>query len=324
MQNFLELEAGTRESKALLSLLWLEITQKCNLSCVHCYAESNPYKPLSAGMQLSDWYRLIEEAAKLKCQMIQFIGGEPTVHPDLPRLITAAKAKNIPVVEVYTNGTCFTNELRTCFIENRVDLAFSVYADCADVHDQVTQVSGSQKKTLEAIEWSVNNSLMTRVGVIDTGINSSHTDSAVRMLKAIGVKNVGVDRTRLIGRTQLSCDEEALMSELCGKCTPGKLCVTSAGDIFPCVFSRFYKVGDAKEGLRAALDGSQLEKFQTALNSHRCEVSGCAPDEENSDYCNPDRPSPCNPDQRCNPDISCRPDAQCQPRTCNPGRTGEE
>ncbi|MBX9569884.1 MAG: radical SAM protein [Candidatus Obscuribacterales bacterium] len=307
----------------VLDLLWLEITPKCNLNCVHCYADSSPYKPLSSGLSIDDWLALINEASVLNCRMIQFIGGEPTIHPDLPKLISAARAAGIPSIEVYTNGTCFTSALQECFLENNVQLAFSVYADDPAIHDLVTRTDGSQQKTLAAIEWAMKNSMTVRAGVIDAGINKSHTEAAVQLLKSKGLKNVGIDRSRNIGRTQVSSDPAELLRELCGKCAPKKLCVTSAGDIYPCVFSRFYVIGNAADGLGAALHSSQLRTFEEALHSCQRALAGENTDDADFNACNPDRPSPCRPDEICNPDTTCRPDADCQPKHCNPERTGE-
>lgn len=38
----------------------------------------------------ADRVRVLEEAAELDVEMMQFIGGEPMVHPDLPFLIDHA------------------------------------------------------------------------------------------------------------------------------------------------------------------------------------------------------------------------------------------
>ena len=309
------------ENCNMLDLLWLEITPKCNLNCVHCYADSSPYRPLTDGLTTDDWLRIIKEAAVLKCRMIQFIGGEPTIHPDLTKLVSAARVAGIPSIEVYTNGTCFTSALQECFLENKVQLAFSVYADNPEIHDRVTRTDGSQLKTLAAIEWAINNSMTVRAGVIDAGINKGYTDAAVQMLKTKGLVNVGVDRRRNIGRTQVSSEPDDLLRELCGRCAPGKLCVTSCGDIYPCVFSRFHVIGNAADGLDAALKSVPLRSFEEAL--HRIVSSSTDVDDDALDACNPDRPSPCRPDEKCNPDMTCRPDADCQPKHCAPERTGE-
>jgi molybdenum cofactor biosynthesis enzyme MoaA len=84
-----------------LGFLWLEITGRCQLECVHCYAASGPGR--SHGIMTEwDWCRVIDQAAALGVRMVQFIGGEPTLHPGLPALMERALAGGM-TVEVYTN-----------------------------------------------------------------------------------------------------------------------------------------------------------------------------------------------------------------------------
>ncbi|HEX7660536.1 MAG TPA: radical SAM protein [Pseudonocardiaceae bacterium] len=76
-----------------LSFIWLEITGTCQLECSHCYAESGP-RGTHGEMSGSDWCRVIDDAASLGVQTVQFIGGEPTMdstkhspgrHLEIPR-----------------------------------------------------------------------------------------------------------------------------------------------------------------------------------------------------------------------------------------------
>src|SRR5262249_1460724 len=110
-----------------LDFLWLEITGKCNLACTHCYADSSPMKPLSEGLTYSDWLKIISEAYELGCRQIQFIGGEPTLHPDICSLISYAKETGFDFIEVFTNATRLSRELIQCFVENNVNVAASFY-----------------------------------------------------------------------------------------------------------------------------------------------------------------------------------------------------
>jgi uncharacterized radical SAM superfamily Fe-S cluster-containing enzyme len=98
-----------------LDLLWLEVTGRCNLRCTHCYADSSPDVKLDQGLGPADWIRIIDEAADLGCQRVQFIGGEPMLHPILPSLVAAARARAFEHIEIYTNGTFFrAHEARSC------------------------------------------------------------------------------------------------------------------------------------------------------------------------------------------------------------------
>lgn len=53
-------------------------------------------------MTENNWERVITEAAGLGAGQVTFIGGEPTLYPDLPRLVRAALGLGLGV-EVYSN-----------------------------------------------------------------------------------------------------------------------------------------------------------------------------------------------------------------------------
>jgi uncharacterized radical SAM superfamily Fe-S cluster-containing enzyme len=59
-------------------------------------------------MSEQDWENIIDQAAVLGCRALQFIGGEPTMHPALPALIERARVRVFETVEVYTTARCFT------------------------------------------------------------------------------------------------------------------------------------------------------------------------------------------------------------------------
>jgi MoaA/NifB/PqqE/SkfB family radical SAM enzyme len=84
-----------------VSFLWLEITGKCQLHCTHCYADSGPAVTHGA-MTEDDWSRVIDEARTLGVTMVQFIGGEPILHPNLSRLVQHALGREL-TVEVFSN-----------------------------------------------------------------------------------------------------------------------------------------------------------------------------------------------------------------------------
>ena len=57
-----------------LSSLWAEITGKCQLSCVHCYAGSGP-DGAHGTMTADQWETALTQAAELGARIVCFIGG---------------------------------------------------------------------------------------------------------------------------------------------------------------------------------------------------------------------------------------------------------
>ncbi|MCO6007158.1 radical SAM protein [Actinoallomurus purpureus] len=106
--------------------MWLEITGQCQLQCTHCYAESGP-DGTHGTMTTPDWRRVLEEAARIGVQLVQFIGGEPTLHPALPELVGHGLARGLEI-EIFTNLVHVSPELWKTFTRPGVRLATSWYA----------------------------------------------------------------------------------------------------------------------------------------------------------------------------------------------------
>jgi uncharacterized radical SAM superfamily Fe-S cluster-containing enzyme len=93
------------EHRQHLCLGLIEITSRCNLECPVCFANGSP---------ANDSFELTYEqvnfildrlvATEGKPEVVQFSGGEPTLHPQLLDFVALAKQKGITYVMVNTNG----------------------------------------------------------------------------------------------------------------------------------------------------------------------------------------------------------------------------
>jgi len=303
-----------------LDFLWLEVTKKCNLECLHCYAESSPQAPLLQRMTYDDWRRTLQQAWVLGCRKVQFIGGEPTLYPRLPDLIEEARGIGYEFIEVFTNGTTLSDPLLDTFKRCAVRVAFSFYGPSADVHEQVTTRTGSFERTLGNIRKAVNLGLPVRVGIIAMGLNAGRVQETRALLNGLGVTSVRVDRVRGIGRGGALSPNPDQQEELCGACWRGKLCITADGSVFPCVFARFCRVGDARCGLDAVNESTELNQFRRQMRKDQGGGQACDPESEDCapgcepkpgvDYCHPDysKDDPCEPSARhCYPNTPCHP-----------------
>lgn len=96
-----------------VSFMWLEVTGTCQLQCVHCYADSGP-DGSHVSMTARDWRRVIDEAAGIGVKLVQFVGGEPTLYQELPKLIGHALDAGVQV-EVFSNLVHVTPTLWDAF-----------------------------------------------------------------------------------------------------------------------------------------------------------------------------------------------------------------
>ncbi|MGE3798600.1 MAG: radical SAM protein [Thermomicrobiales bacterium] len=80
----------------------IEVNSACNMACPLCFADAH------AGFNLSldDVDEILDDfiAAEGEPQLVQFSGGEPTIHPQIIQMIELAQSKGIPHVMINTNG----------------------------------------------------------------------------------------------------------------------------------------------------------------------------------------------------------------------------
>lgn len=246
-----------------LEFLWLEITRSCNLACQHCYVGSGPNLPLVEEMRLADWRRVMDEARSLGCRRLQFIGGEPTIHPGLMELIEHARSSGFKHCGVFTNATTLRPDLIDSFKKLRVRVALSFYSSDPETHDQITGQKGSFRKTVDSIEELVKRRISLRVAMILLDQNAAHVKQTKKFLRHLGVGTIETDRVQGIGRGKSLVPGARLMDELCGSCWAGKLCITASGDAYPCVFSRFIKVGNVlTDTVGDLVNGEALRAFR--------------------------------------------------------------
>lgn len=300
------------------SFLWLEVTGRCQLECVQCYADSGP-SGTHGRMNSADWMRVLDQAVDLDVEMVQFIGGEPTLYPGLGALIDHALEVGL-AVEVFSNLVHVTDQLWEVFSQPGVSLATSYYSDDPDQHAAVTG-RPSYARTKSNIAEAVRREIPLRAGVIDLG-QSQRAEAARAELVDLGVPSIGYDRLRQVGRGVR--DQQAGVEQLCGRCGDGVAAISPDGDVWPCVFSRWLPVGNVLDrALGEILNGPEAQRVSGELaeafaarhasgGKKKCGPDPCYPD------CNPACQPNCTP--RCSPTCNptkCRPNV-CWPKYCGP------
>ncbi|NTW71391.1 MAG: radical SAM protein [Eubacteriaceae bacterium] len=79
----------------------LEVTERCNLHCAFCFAQSGGHKTDPTYETINGWLEGLASDGK---PYIQLSGGEPTVRDDLPEIIKRARQLGFPYVQLNSNG----------------------------------------------------------------------------------------------------------------------------------------------------------------------------------------------------------------------------
>lgn len=86
------------------------ILRRCNLRCRFCFAT---FRDVPSQLSTQDAVRVIDALAESGAQKINFAGGEPTLHPDLPLFIRQAKRHGL-TTSIVTNGARLPHVLDEC------------------------------------------------------------------------------------------------------------------------------------------------------------------------------------------------------------------
>jgi len=103
----------------------------------------------SSHMELTDWKRLVDEAAQNNIRVIIIRGGEPFLFPGIIELLEHIKSKGI-FISIDTNGTLLNKFAADLVRIGNMHITFSVDGT-EEIHDNVRGVKGSFNKTKENI-----------------------------------------------------------------------------------------------------------------------------------------------------------------------------
>ncbi|MFF8639127.1 radical SAM/SPASM domain-containing protein [Streptomyces pilosus] len=295
------LQPPTRTAPGGVTFLELEITSRCQLTCSsHCYAEAGPTKAHGT-MTTDDWKQVIDEAARIGVTKVQFIGGEPTLHPDFTKLVGHALDRGIGV-QVYSNLYRVRLEHWRLFEHPGVSLATSYYADTDEGHDAVTGRKGSHAATRANIIEALRRGIHVQVGIVDV-LEGQRVDQARAELEALGVTDINIDRVRGVGNAAKLLPST---SELCGNCAKGRAAIMPDGTVTPCVLGRFLPTGSVKGGsLKTVFESDRWGQVKQLIPQRV--GAGCTPDEDS-----------CMPSPGANSSGACTP---ADSNDCDPSRT---
>ena len=132
-------------------LIALELTQSCNLKCMHCRASATRERDPNE-LSTQEIKDIIDDIASFSRPTLILTGGEPLIRKDIYEIARHATKKGLKVV-VGTNGTLITRGVAQKLIESGVRRV-SISIDCAyaEEHDEFRGVEGAYGRALEGIE----------------------------------------------------------------------------------------------------------------------------------------------------------------------------
>lgn len=129
----------------------IEITEKCNLRCKHCYLCADIHK--TAMITYEQFLSLVNTLVENNVVNIEITGGEIFMHPRILDILKVCY-KNFAMVGVLTNGTVMTDEVLELITEHKDRTVVNISIDSIDseIHDDFRGMKGAWKASCNTIE----------------------------------------------------------------------------------------------------------------------------------------------------------------------------
>ncbi len=132
--------------KPLLSFLTMELTERCNNNCVHCFINhpSGDREAQSRELTTGEIQDILLEAVSLGCFLVRFTGGEPLLRKDFGELYLFARRLGLKVL-IFTNATLVTRDLAKLLarVPPLEPMEITVYGMKKESYEAVSRLPGS-------------------------------------------------------------------------------------------------------------------------------------------------------------------------------------
>lgn len=185
--------------------IFFHILTACNLSCSHCYINPEQHGTQSLSLEtIQQWLSLFTDPGK-KGNVI-FLGGEPTMHKQLPEAVYYAKNLGFDVT-VDSNGYLFHDFLNRVTPDVVDYLSFSLDGPSIAVNDPI-RGHGVFETCVENLKEAVKRGFKVSLIYTVSRKNIAHLHEMPRLLKNMGVKKFFIQVIGLRGKSAPGATDE--------------------------------------------------------------------------------------------------------------------
>lgn len=128
--------SSTVEFSRKAANIFLHVLTRCNLRCRHCYINPEQHGRRRLPIErIERWLAVFAERSPHANLVL--LGGEPTLHPDLPRAVHRARQLGFASITIDTNGYLFHNILSKVTPQEVDVFSFSLDGATAETHDRI-------------------------------------------------------------------------------------------------------------------------------------------------------------------------------------------
>ena len=188
------------------SNLFFHILTQCNLRCRHCYI--NPEQQGKNELPLVTLKAWLDEfAATSRTTNLIFLGGEPTLHPDLPQAIQYARDRDFGSITVDTNGYLFHDILSKVSPREIDFFSFSLDGATRKTNDRI-RGKGSYDICKKGIQKAVAEGFATSLIYTVSTMNIDELELMPAFITELGIDRFFIQVIGLRGKVALRGNPE--------------------------------------------------------------------------------------------------------------------
>lgn len=164
-------------------VIW-EVTQACDLACIHCRAEAQPHR---SPMELTkeEGFRLLEEVKKFGNPLFVITGGDPLKREDIFEIIEHGVKTGLRMAMTPSATPLLTRDnIFKCVDKGLSRMAISLDGATAASHDRFRQVNGSYKLTMDAVNSAKDAKLPIQINTTVTRYNKGELEEISQLVKS--------------------------------------------------------------------------------------------------------------------------------------------
>lgn len=174
-----------------------EITNRCNLHCIHCMNKSENDVNTDDGLPWDSMYLLINEMKKNHVKEIYISGGEPTMYPYFENLVKETKRLGMDTL-VATNA--YQIEPFINVLKNYVDVVFVSIDGTPARHDFFRGQVGAYERSLRNIKRLIELNIPIRISTVVSKNNYLDLEHIIQDVRSLGVFQIHFTVLVKVGR----------------------------------------------------------------------------------------------------------------------------
>ncbi len=260
----------------------LELTNRCNERCGHCYIDSFKDDPQRT-LTLEQWYHILQQLRQAGTLYLILMGGEAMLNPYFWQITKKSKSLGFHTSMISNGLKIQSEEMAEKLLESGIQqVTISLYSLNPNIHETMTSVRGSFAKTMNAIlfcqkvglkvsvnslltslnissifdleDWCVQNQLEIKVDpTVTSKLSGDMTPTRLRASRS-QLEWYFSERKKRWVNGQVKASPESSGDFVCNA-AKGKCAVTAYGELLPCI--------EVREPMGSLID----ESFETLWNN---------------------------------------------------------